>query len=300
MSFAWPWLFLALPLPWAARLLLPPAESGGALRVPHLPDTVVHACPAMSRRWLAALAWLLLLTAAARPQIAGDPVPVRGGSGVVIAFDVSMSMSTADLQDGKSAVERLRAARALAGDFLARREGDRAGLVVFGTQAYLHTPLTHDIQAVRDALASVQAGLAGKETALGDAIALSVKYLRSLPENARVLVLLTDGDNTAGTLEPARAAWLAQREGVRIHAVGIGAGANETVLKDIAAQTGGSYARATDSRAIGAFFDGVHHAEPAVWNGGVRPMRDLYFWPLALACLLAASLAWRNSRDVMA
>jgi Ca-activated chloride channel homolog len=299
MSLAWPWLLLALPFPWLARLLLPPADSGAALRVPHVPATAVHASLATARAWLASLAWLLLVAAAARPQMPGDPVPVRGGSGVVIALDVSMSMSTADLQDGKSTVQRLQAARILAGDFLGRREGDRAGLVVFGAQAYLHTPLTHDMRAVRDALASVQSGLAGKETALGDAIALSVKYLKNLPESARVLVLLTDGANTAGTLDPARAAWLAQREGVRIHAVGIGADPNDAVLKDIAARTGGSYARATDRRALTAFFDNVHGAEPAVHTDTVRPMRELYAWPLALACLLAASLAWHNRKGVL-
>lgn len=300
MSFAWPWLFLVLPLPWAMRLLLPQMEQGIALRVPHLPETAVRASPANANGWIAILAWLLLVAAAARPQMPGDPLPVRAGAGLVIAFDVSMSMSATDLQHGKSTVERLHAARILADDFLAQREGDRAGLVVFGAQAYLHTPLTHDLHAVRAALASVQAGLAGRETALGDAIALSVKYLKNLPESARVMVLLTDGANTAGTLDPSRAAWLAQREGVRIHAVGIGAGANETALKDIAAQTGGSYARATDSQALAAFFDNVARAEPAVRIEGMRAMRELYSWPLALACLLAAVHAWRTHREPLA
>lgn len=300
MSFAWPWLFLALPLPWAMRLLLPPVERGAALRIPRLPVAAAHTPPVRANGWLAAVAWLLLVAAAARPQMPGDFLPVRGGSGLIVAFDVSISMSAVDLKHGDKAVERLQAARALAGDFLSRREGDRAGLVVFGAQAYLHTPLTHDLHAVRSALDSVQTGLAGRETALGDAIALSVKYLKALPENARVLVLLTDGANTAGTLAPSRAAWLARREGVRIHAVGVGAALDETALKDIAAQTGGSYARATDSRAIAAFFDGVERAEPAVQNSEERTMREMYSWPLALAFLLAAGLAWRNRREAMA
>ncbi|WP_420474484.1 VWA domain-containing protein [Noviherbaspirillum sp. ST9] len=302
MSFAWPWLFLALPLPWALRLLLPPPEGGPALRIPRLPDTVAQGPRARTQGWLAVLAWLLLVTAAARPQMPGDLLPVRGGSGMIIAFDVSSSMSVIDLKQGDKAVERLHAARALAGDFLARRQGDRAGLVVFGAQAYLHTPLTHDLHAVRAALASVQAGLAGRETALGDAIALSVKYLKELPENARVLVLLTDGANTAGTLAPGRAAWLARREGVRIHAVGVGSGEGlqETVLKDMTVQTGGSYVRATDSRAIAAFFDGVQRAEPAARESEARALSELYAWPLALACLLAAGLAWHHRREAMA
>lgn len=302
MSFAWSWLFLVVPLPWALRLLLPPLERGAALRMPRLPDTVPPARAAKATGWLAVLAWLLLVAAAARPQMPGDLKAVGGGASFMIAFDVSMSMSVTDLKHGDATVERLQAARALTGDFLAGREGDRAGLVVFGSQAYLHTPLTRDLHAVRAALASVQAGLAGKETALGDAIALSVKYLKDLPESARVLVLLTDGTNTAGGLAPSRAAWLAQREGVRIHAVGVGGAndLNESTLKEIAVQTGGSYARATDSSGIDAFFAGVVRAEPAVRNDSVRAMRDLYIWPLSLACLLAAGLAWRNRSGSMA
>lgn len=300
MSFAWPWLLLALPLPWALRMLLAPVESGAALRVPQLPGTEVQAAARASPRlWIAALAWMLLAIVAARPQIEGEAAPPHGGRGLMLAFDVSMSMAAIDLLHGEAPVERLAAARALAGDFLARRQGDRAGLVVFGSQAYLHTPMTWDLHAVRAALGSVQAGLAGRETALGDAIALSVKYLAALPGEARVLVLLTDGANTAGSLSPERAAWLAQREGVRIHAVGVGAlpAQDEALLREIAGQTGGSYARATDSQAMAAFFAGVERAEPALPNEPARRMRDLYPWPLALACLIAAWLAWRGRRE---
>jgi Ca-activated chloride channel homolog len=301
MSFAWPWLFLLLPLPWVLRMLLAPAQGGTALRVQQIPDESAQVAPPAARLWIAALGWLLLVTAAARPQMPGETAPPAHDSrSLMIAFDVSMSMATTDLRHGETKVERLQAARTLADDFLARRRGDRAGLVVFGSQAYLHTPMTHDLQAVRAALGSVRAGLAGRETALGDAIALSVKYLKTLPAHARVLVLLTDGANTAGTLAPSRAAWVAQREGVRIHAVGVGASSelDESVLRDIAAQTGGTYTRATDSRAMSTFFSGVERAESLEWNAPARPMRELYPWPLTLACLLAATLAWLHRREV--
>lgn len=303
MNFAWPWLFLALPLPWALRMLLAPSPAGAALRVPQLPWVDVLAATQPSPRlWIAALAWLLLVIAAARPQAPVDAGTVNGGRDLMIAFDVSMSMAAIDLQHGETPVERLAAARALAGDFLARRKGDRAGLVVFGSQAYLHTPMTYDLQAVRAALDSVQAGLAGRETALGDAVALSVKYLRALPGEARVLVLLTDGANTGGTLAPARAAWLAQREGVRIHAIGVGASrdVDEAALRELSTRTGGTYARATDSEAMAAFFAGVERAEPAVRNASAQRMRDLYPWPLALTCLIAAGLTWQNRREAIA
>ena len=300
MSFAWPWLFLTLPLPWLMRLLLAPAPTGAALRVPRLPDAV-PASRLLTRYplWIAALAWLLLVAAAARPQLPGQATPATHQSrDVMLAFDVSMSMATADLQHEGRRIERLEAARRFADAFLARHQGDRIGLVVFGAQAYLHTPMTFDLHAVRVALEGVQAGLAGRETALGDAIALSVKYLKPLPENQRVLILLTDGANTAGTLAPERAAWLAQRDGVIIHAAGIGASSDldEAALRNITAQTGGSYTRTTDGAAIGVFFDSLDRIVPSQHDIDERVMRELYVWPLALACLLAAALAWHGRR----
>lgn len=306
LHFAWPWLFVALALPLLARALLPAVHGGAALRVPTLPagapgDTQTRPAWPLA---LAALAWLLLVAAAARPQLPPTPTPqAASGRDLMLAFDVSMSMATADLRLGEQTVERLQAARALADDFLQRRGGDRVGLVVFGAQAYLHTPLTFDLRAVRAALGTAQAGLAGRETALGDAIALATRHLSALPDSARVLVLLTDGTNTSGTLTPARSAWLARRENVRIHALGIGASAdlNEAALRDIARQTGGSYARATDSAGIARFLQAIESAEPIVRESiTVRPMRELYAWPLSLALLLAGALAWRYTREVAA
>jgi Ca-activated chloride channel homolog len=294
LHLAWPWMLALLPLPVLLRALLAPAETDAALRVPRLPDGA--SLPARRRLplLLAALAWLLLVLAAARPQLPDTAPPPASGRDLMLALDVSMSMATADLRlDGKT-VERLQAARALADGFLARRDGDRVGLLVFGTQAYLHTPLSFDLRAVRDALASAQVGLAGRDTALGDAIALAVKHLKALPDSARVLVLLTDGASTAGTLAPARAAWLAQRENVRIHAIGIGASSDldETTLREITAQTGGSYARAADGAALAQFLNRIDALETIQPARPGSTLRELYAWPLALA-LACALAAWR-------
>lgn len=308
MSFAWPWLFVVLPWPWLVHHLLKPVEIGAALRVPGLP---VSASPAALRsqplRKLAILAWLLLVIAAARPQIAWDVAvqPVRARS-VMLAFDVSASMATADLRLAGQPVDRLRAARVFADEFLQQRAGDRVGLIVFGSQAYLHTPLTFDLQAVREALAGAEVGLAGRETALGDAIALGIKHLQGLPDEDRVLVVLTDGGNTAGTLAPQRAAWLARREGVRIHSVGIGAGqsgseVDEESLRGIAEQTGGTYLRATDSAAVADFWQRLQEVEPTLPIGSTHhPLRELYPWPLGLALLLAVWLILRRMREFAA
>lgn len=305
MNLAWPWCFLALPLPWLLRRLLPPADAGVALRLPQLP----HAAPATMATdarplWIAALVWLLLVVAAARPQVAGAPLPQEAsGRELMLALDVSASMATRDLLLEGQATERLQVARRFADDFIRRRAGDRIGLVVFGTQAYLHTPLTFDLEALRAALNGAEAGLAGRETALGDAIALATKRLRAAHGEARVLVLLTDGANTAGTLAPLRAAWLAQRANVRVHVVGIGPAAesDEATLRGIAGQTGGLYLRATDGAALAGFFRAIDRIETATQEARpVTPVRELYPWPLALALALAAGLALRHARGATA
>ena len=314
MSFAWPWCFLALPLPWLLRRLLAPVEDGAALWVPQLPAGL-DAARTHRPGWplgVASLAWLLLVLAAARPQLPGEfQVPSVSGRNLMLAFDVSASMSTRDLRLGDQTMARLQVARTLADDFLQRRQGDRVGLIVFGSQAYLHTPLTFDLDAVRTALATMEAGFAGPETALGDAIGLATKHLKPLPEKNRALVLLTDGANTTGTLTPARAAWLAQREGVRIHVIGIGAtpvmkaqasapaiGLDEATLQQIVEQSGGSYLRATDSAAIEGFFRRLEQLEPSTGGTAVgHPQRALYPWPLGLALVLTLGLVWCRMRE---
>lgn len=328
MTLAWPWMLVLLPLPWFVRRWLPPTDTGTTLYVPALADFALAsdtgpASAAPPRRIrprgdlrIAACVWLLLILAAARPQGFGDPqqLPVSGRD-LMIALDVSASMATRDLRLDGQAVERLHAARELARDFLQRRDGDRIGLIVFGSQAYLHTPLTFDLQAVQTALADTGVGLAGRETALGDAIALATRRLREFGDSSRVLLLLTDGANTAGTLTPVQAGWIARREGLRIHAVGIGAertpivtgqgdresnrsaDLDEDTLREIAAQTGGTYRRATDSDALAAFYRLVDDLEPTDQGRAVvRPARELYPWPLALALILSTVPALRRIR----
>lgn len=323
MSLAWPWMLWVLPLPWVLRHWLPPVGTGVALRIPaadfllaaseaakHTGHATVTVLPRDRRLVLATCAWMLLVLAAARPLGMADAqtLPVSGRD-LMIALDVSASMATRDLELDGRPVDRLHAARELARNFVRHREGDRIGLIVFGSEALLHTPLTWDLEAVRTALADSGVGLAGRETAIGDAIALAVLRLREHPESSRVVVLLTDGANTAGKLTPAQATWLARRERLRIHVVGIGTesrlaaepgkdrdikpstGLDERTLREIADQTGGTYRRATDSAALAAFYRLVDELEPAgQGSAAVRPARELYPWPLAAALILSALL----------
>ena len=220
LTFAWPLVLLLLPLPMLSLRLLPRAASdpSAALRVPFLPLLNeaglfrTGSRPARWRRVVAIVAWVALVIAAARPQVLGDAVqlPVTGRS-LMLAVDISGSMINEDMQLGGRQVSRVTAVKALAADFLQRRSGDRVGLILFGREAYLQAPLTLDRRTVATLLGEAQVGLAGKETAIGDAIGLAVKRLRDQPEQNRVLILLTDGANTAGAVDPRKAAGTGRR-----------------------------------------------------------------------------------------
>lgn len=325
-GFAWPWMFLALPAPWLVRRLLPPLRTSGAvLRMPHgarLAAGGVGDAPLPGRRlrrWpllLAWVAWGLLCVAAARPQQLGEPVhPPWMGRELMLAVDLSGSMADEDMLLGGRPVDRLTAAKAVLADFLERREGDRVGLLVFGRHAYVLAPPTHDRDTVRRQLLDSVVGLAGRETAIGDAIGLAVKRLRA-PEGdqdgERVLVLLTDGVNTAGQLEPLKAAEFARDSGVRVHTVafggvggdlsvfgfrlpvpGGGEQIDEATLQAVAEATGGRMFRARDAEELAGIYAEIDRIEPVRRPGqALRPRVELYHWPLgaALACALLVVL----------
>lgn len=306
-------MLLALPLPWLVQRLLPARRSASAaLTVPY-GDRLVDVAQGDGRAsgaavgWLAWAAWLLLCVAAARPQALGEPVqPPQAGRDLMLALDLSGSMSEPDMALGGQVVDRLTAAKAVLADFLERRQGDRVGLLVFGRRAYSLTPLTSDLDTVSEQLDDSVAGLAGQETAIGDAIGLAVKRLRSQPEGQRVLILLTDGVNTAGALEPAKAAELAREADVRVHTIAFGGdgamsvfgfqlpapgGADEIdepTLRAIAEETGGRFFRARDTAQLAGIYSEIERLEPVERPGeAVRPRIERYWWPLAASLLLA-------------
>ncbi|NRA03912.1 MAG: VWA domain-containing protein [Myxococcales bacterium] len=319
IDLATPWALGLLPLPLLAWWLLPPArrDAGAALRVPFYAS--LRALPAGSRRApasrrlalaLKSLAWLLLVFAAAGPRFVGEPQPVATqGRDLMLALDISGSMAIEDFDVRGRPVDRLRVVNAVARDFVRSRDGDRIGLILFGSRAYLQAPLTFDRETVVEMLDEAELGLAGKETAIGDAIGLAVKHLRDLPAEERVLILLSDGASNAGVLEPLRAAEIAKREGVRVYTIGIGAdgpivqtpfgvrrlGGNadldEETLRRIAGLTGGNYFRARDTQGLLDVYRQIDVLEPTEGEAAtVRPTRSLFYWPLAGALLLAGLL----------
>lgn len=326
-GLGWPWALLALPLPWLLRRLLPPARrSGPALRVPWAGRLArVAASPggrggsAGGMPWLAWLAWALVCLAAARPLAWGEAVqPPQAARELMLAVDLSASMGERDMWMGRQLVERLTAARAVIGDFLERRQGDRVGLLVFGRSAHVLAPPTADLETVRGQLLATEVSMVGRETAIGDAIGLGVKRLQAQREGDRVLVLLTDGVNTAGVLDPLRAAEIARDEGVRIHTIAFGGDGeqlsvlgfrlpsggstiDEDALAEIAAMTGGRSFRARDVEALAGIYAEIDRIEPVEAPGeALRPRLERYHWPLALgllvALLAAAASLWRPAR----
>jgi Ca-activated chloride channel family protein len=323
IHFEWPWLLAALPLPLLIRWLVPakmPVEQA-ALKVPFLDDFSEAETRAVSQtqQWpllLAAIAWLLLVIACARPQWLGEPIEQAvSGRDLMLAVDLSGSMEEQDFVINKRAVDRLTAAKGVAGDFINRRVGDRVGLILFGTQAYLQTPLTFDRKTVMTLLNEAVIGLAGDNTAIGDAIGLAVKRLKNESANSRVLVLMTDGANTAGEITPLKAAELAAANDLKIYTIGIGADEmivrnffgnrkvnpsvdlDEKTLIKIAESTGGQYYRARNTDELNNIYMRLDELEPVEKDKQYfRPRSELYYWPLSLALVLAAAIALSKVR----
>ena len=260
------------------------------------------------------------MVAAARPQWTGDPVSLpTSGRDLMLAIDISGSMSVEDMQLGNQNVDRLTVVKAVIGDFVDRRQGDRVGLILFGSNAYLQAPLTFDLASVETLLTEAPVGIAGGKTAIGDAIGLAVKRLRARPEGDRVLILLTDGASNVGEVAPLKAAELANAAGVKIHTVGVGADEltvpgllgifgqrkvnpsadlDEETLQQIADQTGGRYFRARNTQELAGIYALIDELEPVEQDAEVfRPRKALFFYPLALALAIMLLLLTLSSKS---
>ncbi|MCW8934718.1 MAG: VWA domain-containing protein [Gammaproteobacteria bacterium] len=313
IQFIWPWLFLLLPLPFLLRIILPASDKNQEqpLHVPFLEDfnSVPHNTSFINKnKWLvilATIAWVCLIIAASRPQWIGERVDIPvSGRDLMMAVDLSGSMAAEDFEINGQTINRLQAVKLVAGEFIKRREGDRIGLILFGQQAYLQTPLTFDTKTVNTMLQESLIGIAGKMTAIGDAIGLAIKRLSGKSAEKQVLILLTDGENTAGEVPPIKAAELAASQNLKIYTIGIGAASREVgsfffkqtvknneidekTLTEIAELTGGRYFRAHNTKELNKIYSLIDQLEPVERETqSFRPVMSLYMWPLSVALII--------------
>ena len=316
-GFAWPLLFLLLPLPWLVRKFAgsPAKEGGEALKIPFFRDIAglksrkgsVLSSSGKGRLVFLSILWILLVCAAARPQWVGDVVPATENVlNLIMAIDISGSMSMDDFELNGKYLDRLSVVKAVADSFIAGREGDRIGLVAFGTNSYLYVPLTADTDTARKMLDELEIGFAGQLTSIGDALGLSLKSMQEIPSDSKVIILLSDGTSNSGNLNVEQAINLARKMKVKIYTIGVGAyiksirtpfgtqktnpskELDEENLQKIATSTGGEYFRAYNTSELQRIYQKIDELEPSeIGSFYIRPVRELFFFPLGAALLLS-------------
>ena len=310
---------MLLPLPALVYRFWPPVRVNySALKVPFYDVLAKQRRSGKFRQQLAliliTLMWLLLLLASARPQWVGDPVVTPlSGRDLMLAVDLSDSMKERDMVINSRRVDRLQAVQAIAGKFIERREGDRIGLILFGSEAFLLSPLTLDRRSVRALLDEAVIGIAGRQTAIGNAIALAVKRLPERERGDKVLILLTDGKNTTGNISPAQAISLARSKNLKVYTLGIGserltrpngmlfgAAVDEQMLHQIADATNGRFYRARNSQELEQIYKQIDELETADEEAeSLRPVTELFYWPAGIALsLLLLLFALRQTEKI--
>ena len=321
IEWLWPLAFLLVPAPILVRWLIKPSKKKQpALTVPSLEgfsglssNESFSATLSTVKIIILWLAWILLIAAVARPQWVGEMVSLpTTGRDLMLAIDISGSMATEDMQVNNDYVDRLSVVKAVISQFLDARKGDRVGLVLFGTNAYVQAPLTFDLKSVKKLMIEAPVGIAGGKTAIGDAIGLTVKRLRERQNEEKVVILLTDGANNVGEIPPIKAAELASVDGIKIYTIGVGAeemrvpslfgslagrttnpsaDLDEETLSKIAEATQGRYFRAKDTNTLAQIYELIDKLEPIEQEPETyRPFQVLYYWPLGISLCLFLSL----------
>lgn len=315
-EFVWWQVLFLMPLP-LLFWLLPARKSQQlqALKMPQIPTQMPQQTVNPRSHWMtkvvAIMAWIALVLAAARPQWLGEPIAIPNQAReMILAVDLSGSMETKDMQINGRQVDRLVMIKSVLDDFIARRIGDRLGLILFADTAYLQAPLTFDRDTVRTLLNESVIGLVGEQTAIGDAIGLAVKRFQAKQESNKVVVLLTDGQNTAGNITPEQALELAKAEGVTLYTIGVAADSmvvqsifgsrrinparelDESMLSRLASETGGQYFRARDKEGLEQIYQMLDQLQPVEGEARkMRPQSSLFMYPLGLSLLLSVLLS---------
>ncbi len=308
VELAHPWALIILPLPLIIWFLVPPyRERISSVRVPFFTaltritgQEAREGAVVLRRRWIqmtvALLIWLCLVAALAKPEVLGKPIErVEAGRDIMLAIDISGSMDKHDfaVAQGKP-IQRLAAVKQVVTEFVEARTGDRIGFIVFGSKAYVQAPFTRDLQVVQELLNTVEAGMAGPHTVVGDAIGLAIRTFEASELKERLLILLTDGSDTGSRMSPVSAAGVAAQRNVEIFTVGVGdpeGGGEDQVdfdtLKEVARRTGGRFFSAADQQGLSAIYDRIDKLTVReVKRVSYRPRRSLVHWPSAFAVLL--------------
>ena len=312
-EFDLPLAFLLLPLPLVVFLLLPDyRDRSESLRAPFFerivgitgsnptPGAVVILKRALQRVSVT-MCWLLVVMALADPRWVDEPiVKETTARDLLLIVDLSGSMEAEDFVagDGKR-ISRLAAVKQVLTDFIAHRQGDRLGLAVFGNSAFPQAPFTEDHAVVVALLEELQARMAGPRTMIGDALGLAVRLFEPSVTDNRVVILLTDGNDTGSRMPVSRAAQIAADNGITVHSIAMGDPAtvgeralNTEVLKDIADTTGGRFFLALDRTELDGVYAEIDRIEPArVETLSYRPTRRLFHYPLGFAVMLVMVLA---------
>ena len=311
IELLWWWALLLLPLPLVIYRFLPPVKERAAIHLPYLPKQDQISSPRnIAIKATATAIWCLLILAVARPVWYGDPVTTQPKHrDLMLVVDLSYSMSQEDMQQGGQYIDRLTAVKNVLSDFIQKREGDRLGLVLFADHAYLQTPLTLDKNTISEQLNQAVLKLIGTQTAIGEGIGLATKTFIDSDAPQRVMILLSDGSNTSGVLDPLEAAKIAKKYDATIYTIGVGAGEmmvkeffmtrkvntaqdlDEKTLTEIANITGGKYFRARNSQDLANIYDTINQLEPIsqatqTW----RPQTEWFGYPLLAALMLSVIL----------
>ncbi|BDR15711.1 VWA domain-containing protein [Vibrio sp. STUT-A11] len=311
IEFVWWWALILLPLPLLVYKLLPQESQQAEIKLAYLPDNTHSNKPKQKlQKTLSIAIWTLLIIACARPVWFGDPIEFQPKyRDLMLVVDLSGSMQKEDMNLDGEFTDRLTAVKKVLSDFVAKRKGDRLGVVLFGNHAYLQTPLTADRQAVIQQINQTVIGLVGQSTAMGDGIGLGTKTFVDSNAPQRVMVLLSDGGNTAGVLDPIEAAEIAKKYNATIYTVGVGAGEmmvkeffmtrkvdtaadlDEKTLTKIAEVTGGQYFRARDAEQLEAIYETINQLEPVSSDTQTwRPQSEWFRYPLSAALGLSVLL----------
>lgn len=309
-EFVYLWVFLLLPLPLIARYCLTARKHDYTQIWIPLAQGLSEQQSQSQKGYLSTiipwLAWLLLLSALAKPVWFGEPVRLQQQSrDMILSLDLSGSMQEVDMQLNDKTIDRLTLVKDLLKTFISKRHGDRLGLILFADHAYLQTPLTFDLKTISQMVDETEIGLVGKRTAIGESIAMAIKRFVENKNEQRVLILLTDGANTAGSIKPLMAAKQAAKNNITIYTIGIGADEmikrtlfghqrvnpsadlDEKTLTEIARLTGGQYFRARNQDELQDIYHKINKLEPI--NSDFlefRPEKDLFYWPLSAAITL--------------